>query len=70
MIFPLPEPNDAFRARWRAKVRRATAIWERALAADGWRAARRERLAHRVLDTLMRQRDAIVAGHHDPSHVS
>ena len=70
MIFPPPEPNNAFRARWRAKVRRATRIWERAVTADGWRAERRARLAHRVLDGLMRQRDAIVAGHHDPSHVS
>jgi len=61
MIFPLPTPDNAFRARWRAKVARATAIWDGSVLLDGWRAQRRARLAHRLLDALMRQRDELRA---------
>lgn len=68
MIFPLPDPDRAFRARWCMKVRVAHALWRRACVEHTAAAYRRQVVALRVLDALYRQRDAIVAGHRDPSY--
>jgi hypothetical protein len=66
MIFPLPSPDAAFRARWRAKMRRAHDIWLRSCVDYSVAGERRQAVARRVLDVLYRQRDAIVAGNTDP----
>jgi hypothetical protein len=58
VIFPLPNADAAFIARWTRKVQRANEIWVRAWERSDFLAAHR---AHVLLCQLNDLRDAIVA---------
>jgi hypothetical protein len=60
-VFTAPEASPEFVAAWQRKVIRLMAILGRARSQSGDIAERKERVAYRLLNTLLRQRDAIQA---------